>query len=147
MRVTFESFLYAAETFQLLVERYGKDAPSYPSVTYWRREFHGGREDVEGSPRNERQRDSEIRLRIERALEAFPNESVRTIDASMSHELLTVFYILTQILHLKFRDWRPVPHSPSDPQKVARVEGTKALRVKLLTAKRRNWNLFWTGDE
>jgi hypothetical protein len=35
----------------------------------------------------------------------------------------------------------------SDDQKVARVNGAKVLQQELLDAKKRNWDLFWTGDE
>jgi histone-lysine N-methyltransferase SETMAR len=147
IKITFEDGLNAVETFRKLVERYGKDALSYPSVTYWRREFRGGRKDVEDGPRTGRPPDFGIRLRIERALEDFPNGSVRTIAASTGYESSTVFYVLTQVLHLKFRHWRWIPHLLSDAQKVARVEGANSLRSALLTAKHQNWNLFWTGDE
>jgi hypothetical protein len=52
-----------------------------------------------------------------------------------------------QVLHLKLRYWRCVPHMLSDIQKVARVDGAQLSRQELLKARRRNWNLFMTGHE
>ena len=147
IKIAFEDGLAALETHRKLVEHYGGEALSYPSVTYWRREFRMGRQDVEDSPKTGRPPDFGIRLRIESALAAFPNGSVRSIAELTGYEPSTVFSILTQVLHLKFRHWRWTPHSLSDDQKVARVDGANMLRAELLMARRRNWNLFWTGDE
>jgi histone-lysine N-methyltransferase SETMAR len=65
----------------------------------------------------------------------------------IGYEPSTVFYILTQVLNLKFRHWRWLPHLLSDDQKVARVNGAKVLQQELLDAKKRNCDLFWTGDK
>ena len=109
IKIAFEDGLAALETHRKLVEHYGGEALSYPSVTYWRREFRMGRQDVEDSPKTGRPPDFGIRLRIESALAAFPNGSVRSIAELTGYEPSTVFYILTQVLHLKFRHWRWTP--------------------------------------
>jgi hypothetical protein len=38
-------------------------------------------------------------------------------------------------------------HFLSEAQKVERIDSAKRLRAELLAAMRRNWKLFWTGNE
>jgi hypothetical protein len=41
-KIAFQDGLEALETHRKLVEHSGREALSYPSVTYWRREFRAG---------------------------------------------------------------------------------------------------------
>jgi transposase len=138
IKIAMEDGLNAIETHQKLVHRYGQNALSYSTVTYWRREFRSGRTDVEDGPRSGRPPDFGSHVRIENVLAEFPNGSVRTIAEAAGYEPSTVFYVLTQVFHLKLRHWRWVPHSRSDAQEVARVDGANVLRRELLNARRRN---------
>jgi hypothetical protein len=62
IKLAFEDGLETLETHRKLVEHSGREALSYPSVTYWRREFRAGRQSVEDSPRTGRPPDFGIRL-------------------------------------------------------------------------------------
>jgi hypothetical protein len=102
IKIAMEDGLNAIERHQKLVHRYGQDAISYPTVTYWRREFRSGRTDVEDGPRSGRPPDFARGVRIENALAELPNGSVRPIAEAAGYESSTVFHVLTQVLHLKF---------------------------------------------
>jgi hypothetical protein len=95
IRIAFEDGLEALETHRKLFEHDGREALSYSSVTFWRREFRAGQQSVEDSPRTGRPPDFGIRLRIESALAVFPNSSVRSIAELTGCEPSTVFHILT----------------------------------------------------
>jgi hypothetical protein len=147
IKITLEEGLNALENHRKLVERSGREPLSSAAVTDWRREFSAGRQDVEDNPRPGRPPDFGLRLRVEQTSTAFPNSAIASIAEITGYATSTVFDILTQALHLKFRSWRCVLDSLSDAQKLGRIDGAKLLRVELLAAKRRNWTLFWTSDE
>jgi hypothetical protein len=114
IKIILEDGLNALESHRKLVERYGRESLKYAVITYWRSEFHTDRQNVEDNPRPGRRRDFEIILHLEQTSAAFPNRSVRSIAEITEHELSTVFSILTQVLHLKFRPWLWVDtHSPT----------------------------------
>jgi hypothetical protein len=64
IKITFEYGVNIPESHGKLVERHGQDVLSYPSVCYWRREFHRGHPDVDDKPKSGRPADLAIRLRI-----------------------------------------------------------------------------------
>jgi hypothetical protein len=68
-----------------------------------------GRESIEDSRWNGRLSDFQTHFKIEGALEASSNASVLDIVQTTGIVPSTVFYILTQVLHLEFRNWRWVP--------------------------------------
>jgi hypothetical protein len=72
------------------------------------RQFRIGRESVEDSRRNGKPPDFQTRFRIEGALEASPNASVRDVAQTSGIAPSRIFYVLTQVLHLEFRNWRCV---------------------------------------
>jgi hypothetical protein len=88
-----------------LVKHYGAGL-SYPDVSDWVQQFRMGRERVENSRRGGRLPDFQTHFRIEGALEASPNASVRDIAQTIGIAPSTVFCVLVQILHLEFRKWR-----------------------------------------
>jgi hypothetical protein len=63
-----------------------------------------GRESVKDSRYGERPPDFETDFRIEGALEASPNASVRDIAQTTGIATSTVFDVLTQVLDLEFRN-------------------------------------------
>jgi hypothetical protein len=62
-----------------------------------------------------------VQLRIQSALEEMPLVSVRCIAKVTHTSATTVFYILTEVLGLRFRHWRWVTHLLSYNQKVDRA--------------------------
>jgi hypothetical protein len=82
---------------------------SYPDVNNWLRQFRMGRESVKDSKQNGRLADFQTHFKIEGALETSPNASVRDIVQITDIVPSTVFYVLTQVLHLEFCNWRWVP--------------------------------------
>jgi hypothetical protein len=78
-------------------------------ISYWARQFRLGRESAEDSNRSRRPADFETHFRIDEALEAPPNASVRDIAQTAGIAPTTAFYVPTQVFHLEFRNWRWVP--------------------------------------
>jgi hypothetical protein len=105
IKLAFEYGANVSQTYRKLVDHSGSDALSHSGVTYWRREFRGGRKDAEDSPRSGRPPDFGVRLRVERVFEAAPNGSSRSIAEITGHEPSTMFFILTQVLQFKFGYW------------------------------------------
>jgi hypothetical protein len=92
-----------------LVEHYGDKALSYLDVSDWVRQFHMRREGVEDWRRSRRLLDFQTHFRIERALGASPNASIRDIAQTTSIAPSTVFCVLTQVHHLECGKWRWPP--------------------------------------
>jgi hypothetical protein len=124
-----------------VVENYKDKALSYPDVSYWVQQFHKGRESVSDPRRSGKPPDFQTHFRIEGALEASPNASVRHIPLS------TVSYVFTQVLHLEFRNGTWVPHKLSGGQKRTRAQLAVSLQTELERVQRRKWTEFYTGDE
>jgi hypothetical protein len=125
----------------------GDKALSYPDFSDLVRQFCMGRESVEDSRRRERPPDFQTLFRIEKALEASPNASVRDIAQTIGIAPSTVFYLLTQVLHLEFPNWRSVSHQLGEDQKRRRVQLVVSLQAEIERTERRNWTEFCTGDE
>jgi hypothetical protein len=89
-----------------LLELYDDYALSYSQMCYQSRHSLMGREYVEDARRTGRRSDFGIQLRIQSGLEELPHASVRCSVEAMSTPALTVFYILTEVLGLRFRHWR-----------------------------------------
>jgi hypothetical protein len=105
------------------------------------------RESVEDSSRSGRWPDFQTHFRIEGTFEASSNASVRDITQTTGIAPSTVFYVLTQVLHLEFRDCRWIPHKLSGDPKRTRVQLAVSLQAELEMAQRRNWTEFYTDDE
>jgi hypothetical protein len=58
-----------------------------------------------------------VQLRIQSELEEMALASVRCIAEATHTPAITLFYILTGVLGVRFRHWRWVPHFLSDDQK------------------------------
>jgi hypothetical protein len=95
--------------------------PSYPDVSDWVRQFCMGRECAEDSRLSGRPSGFQTHFRIQGALEASPNASVRDIAQTLGIAPTTGFYVLTQVLLLEFSNWRCTPDKLSDDQKRTRV--------------------------
>jgi hypothetical protein len=88
-----------------LVEHCADKALSYRDVSYRVGQFHLGREGIDDSRRSGRRPDFQTHFRVEAALKASPNASVRDIAQTTGIAPSTVFSVLTQVLHLEFRNW------------------------------------------
>jgi hypothetical protein len=121
----------------VFVEHSGDKAISYPHVSYWVRQFLMGRESFEDSIRRGRPPDFQTYFRIEGALQALPNASVREIARTTGIASSTVFYVFIPVFCLEFRNWRWVPHKLSDDQKGAKVQLAVSLQAQLERAQRR----------
>jgi hypothetical protein len=120
---------------------------SYPDVIYWMRQFRMGRERTEDSRGSVRPPDFQTHFRIEGALEASPNASVRDIAQTTDIAPSTVFCVFTQARHLECRNRRWVPQKLTDDQRRRRVQLAVSLQAELEKAQRRNRMEFYTGDE
>jgi hypothetical protein len=110
-------------------------------------QFGMGRESVDNSRGSGRLPAFQTHFRIEGALEASPNASVRDIAQTTGIAASMVFNVLTQVLHLEFRNWRWILYKLSEDQKRTRVPLAVSLQAELERVQRRNWTEFYTGDE
>jgi hypothetical protein len=129
------------------VKYHGDTAVSYPDVSYCVRHVRTGPESFDVWGRSGKPRDFETHFRIQGALEASPNASVRDIAETTGIAPSTVFDALTQVFHLKFGNWRWNSHKLSDDEKRARVQLAVSLQAEHEKAQRRNWTEFYTGNE
>jgi hypothetical protein len=106
-----------------------------------------GRDSVEDSRRSGTPPYFQTHFRFEGALEASPNGSVRAIVQTIGIALSTVFYIVTQVLHMEFRNWRWASHKLSDDQKRTRAQLAVSLQAEFEMAQPRNWTEFYISDE
>jgi hypothetical protein len=130
-----------------LVEHYGDKALSYPYVSYWVLQFCEEQESIEDSRRSGRPSDFQTRFRIEGALEGSPNPPVRDLAQTTSIAPSSVLYVLIQVLHLGFPNWRWTPHKLSDDQKQIRVQFAVSRQAELERAQQRNWTEFYTDHQ
>jgi hypothetical protein len=121
-----------------LVDHHGDKTLSYPDVSDSVRQFRMRQEAVEDSRRSGRPPDFQTHFRIEGAFKASPNASVRDIRQTAGIALSTAFYVLSQVLHLEFHNWRWVPHKLSDDQKRRRVQFAVSPQTELERAQQRN---------
>jgi hypothetical protein len=101
-----------------------------------------GWEYVEDARSTDRLPDFRIQLRIQSVVEELPLASVRCIAEARRTPKSTVFYILTELLALRFHHWQWVPHLVSDGQKA-----DKAQQAALMIVEQRRWANFLTDDE
>jgi hypothetical protein len=106
-----------------------------------------GREIVEDSRWSGRLPNFQIQFGIDGVLKESPNASVWDIAQTTGTALSTVFYILIQVLHLEFRNWRWISHKFSNDQKQITVQLAVSLQSEFERAQRRNWTEFYTDNE
>jgi hypothetical protein len=129
-----------------LLELDDDDALSYSEVCCWSWQFLMGREYIENKRRTDRPSDFTVQLRIQTALEEVPFASVQCINEATHTPATTEFYILAEVLCLRFCPWRWAPHLLSDGQKAGRARRALMLLAALRVAEKRRWSNFWTGD-
>jgi hypothetical protein len=85
-----------------LLEQYGDDILSYAEVCCWSREFltAGSMPKMQEGLAN-----FSVQLRIQSALDEMPLTSVQCIAKATRPPATTVFYVLTEVLGLRFRHW------------------------------------------
>jgi hypothetical protein len=79
------------------------------------------REYVEDAGKTGRLPNFDIQLRIQCALEEMPLDSVLRIAVATRIPVIAVFYILIEVLALRFVHWRWVPNLLSDDQMADRA--------------------------
>jgi hypothetical protein len=129
--------LTSMKSHSKLLLLYGTEVLSYLEVGYWRRQFSMGREYVEDSRKTGRPPDFNCHRRIRQALEERPIAVVRTLAKATRYAPSTVFFVLNEVLGLKFRHWRWVP-TYSLMSKSERVRQSILLRTQLQRAAARS---------
>ena len=91
--------------------------------------------------------DTQLAIAIQQVLEEFPFSSVRSIARDLLEPSSTIHRYLVEILHLKYRVSRWLPHTLSDSQMKQRVEDSNALFDILEKSKHTGYRNLITGDQ
>ena len=91
--------------------------------------------------------DTQLVIRIQQVLEEFPFSSVRSIARTLHEPSSTIHRYLVEILHLKYRVTRWLPHQLSDPQMKQRIEDSNALFDIIEKSKHTGYRNLITGDQ
>lgn len=91
--------------------------------------------------------DQQLSIAIQNVLEEYPFSSVRSIARDLNTPSSTIHRYLTEVLHLKYRLTRWLPHVLSDAQLKNRVNQANDLYNILETSKRIGYRNIITGDQ
>jgi hypothetical protein len=80
-------------------------------------------------------------------LDADPQLSARRLAHSFGIAASTVWHYLTEVLGMKCRYLRWVPHMLMQPQKDGRIESAKAMLQDFAKHQASNFRFLFTGDE
>jgi hypothetical protein len=109
-----------------IVERlrqlYGEDALSRTQVYFWINEVQLGRTDLDTIASPGRERDESLAAVIAGKLDAHPHFSARKLAQSLGIAVSTICRYLTEVLGMKCRHLRWVPHTLTHAQKLIRAE-------------------------
>jgi hypothetical protein len=136
-KLAFEDGVPGDITHQRLVKRFGPEICCHSTVTDWRREFRGGRQNVEDDP------DIGLQVRIPGLIEQEPTASVRTVAQATGYTVSTVFDIAPAHLAFAIAAFAMSPHSLNDDHKAHRVEGARFPWLELWIAVQDPWE--WQG--
>jgi transposase len=130
-----------------VVNVYGTDALSKPTIYRWLREFTCGRETVEDLPRLGRPPLDHIDSEILEELSKNPFYSCRSLAEALNVTVSTVWTRLHESLGFTSICLRCVPHTLTDDLRRRRVDVAKELRGTLQSEASNNFDRIVTGDK
>jgi transposase len=142
-----EEGLTAKQIHERLVEVFGPLAMLYSIVTRTIRKASWTPSEERSQNFGGRPPNLDPDARILSVLEREPNASLREIAHETRIPKSIVFDSLRERLNDSARNYRFVPHTPTEGQRRGRVEKSAALRSLLAKAKRCAWKFIITGDE
>jgi histone-lysine N-methyltransferase SETMAR len=135
------------EIVDLLTENYGTDAYCLRSVYFWIQQLRLGREDLHNIPSPGREPDELIPQAILDVINEDPYASATNIADTLRIALSTVCRYLKDVLGMKYRHMRWVPHTLSADQKQNRVDHAESMLRDLKKHESSGFNFIFTGDE
>lgn len=126
---------------------YGATCPSESFIRKWINRFDSGDLSIEDHPRSGRPVVMENIAAVQSCIEEVPSASARIIASIVGINKNTVINILCNVLHMKKKYAKWVPHILTNEQKVLRVETSKALKKILKSLSRLQLTATITCDE
>jgi histone-lysine N-methyltransferase SETMAR len=136
-----------SEIHQDLIREYGDNAYSLSTVNTWIRELIRGREDLTNQPAPGRPLNVNLAASIAAERESDPHLSARKIAKKLEVAPSTVCRYLKNVLQLKCRHMRWIPHRLSEPQKAKRAELAVPMLRALAQHDDPSFSALFTGDE
>jgi hypothetical protein len=137
----------AAESISRLRDHDGEDALSRTQIYFWINQIKRGRIDLNNIASPGREPDECLAGVIAAKRDANPHLSERQLAQSLRIAASTVCQYLAEVMGMKCRHLRWVPHTLTAAQKVVRVELAECMLQALTTHERSHFHFLFTGDE
>jgi hypothetical protein len=139
--------LPGVQIVECLRQHYGKDALSRTQEYFWINEAKRARTDLSTIASPGREPDESLAAVIAGKLDTDPHFSARKLAQSLGIAASTVCRYLTEVLGMKCRHLRWVPHTLTPAQKLMRAELAQGMLQALAKHKHTNYYFLFTGDE
>jgi hypothetical protein len=130
-----------------LRQHYGEDALSRTQMYFWINEVKRGRTDLNTIASPGREPDESLVAIITGKFDANPHFSARKLLQSLAIAASTVCRYLTEVLEMKCRHLRWVPHTLTYAQKLMRAELVQSMLQALAKHEHTNYHFLFTGNE
>jgi hypothetical protein len=130
-----------------LRRHYGEDGLSRTQVCFWTNEVKPARTDLNTIASPGREPDKRLAAVIAGKLDADPRFSTKKLGQSLRIAASTVCRYLTEVLGMKYRHLRWVPHTLTPAQKQMRAELAQSMLQGLAKHEHTNYHFLFTGDE
>jgi hypothetical protein len=128
-------------------DHYGEDVLSRTQIYFWINEMKHRRTDLGNIAGPGRKPDEGFAGVIAAKLDADPHLSARKLARSLRIAASAVCRYLSEVLEMKCRHLRWVPHTLTAAQKVVRVELAERILQALAKHERSHFHFLFTGDE
>jgi hypothetical protein len=137
----------AVQIAERIRQHYGEKDLSRTQVYFWVNEVKWGTTDLNAIASPEREPDESLAAVIAGKLDADPHFSARKLAQSLEIPVSTVCRYLTEVLGMKCRHLRWVPHTFTRAQKLMHAELVQSVLQALAKQKHTNYHSLFTGDE
>jgi histone-lysine N-methyltransferase SETMAR len=132
---------------RILKDHYKRDAPSLSTVQYWVRHVKCGRTDLNNIESPGRTPDEGLAHAILRKHEEDPRCSVTDIGHALNIAPATAWHYLRDVLKMKLRNVKWIPHVLTEDQKAKRTEFAQSMLATLAEHRDTSFRYLLTGDE
>jgi histone-lysine N-methyltransferase SETMAR len=147
IKFLFQGAMPGNEILKVLRQRYGMNAMGKSQMYFWIAEIKRGRTDLSDLHRPGRTPDEGLALVIAAKHEQDRHLSARQLAKSLGIAVSTVCHYLSNVLGLKLRHMRWVPHTLTVEQKAKRAQLAGSMLSELEMHRASNFHFIYTGDE